>query len=200
MQQHCFYLHGFKSSGQALKARQIAAYLHTHDSNHHSSIIFHQPTLASYPADAISRLEQEISPLLPHVSLIGSSLGGYYAAFLAQKYQLAAVLLNPAAHPYDLLQDMLGKHTNPYTGEVFTLTEQHIAELQALDVKSFSCPQRIRVLIQTGDEVLDYRQAASKYKACQVQLEEGGCHEFLGFEQHIAGIIEFLQLNHTENL
>lgn len=196
MQQHCFYLHGFKSSGQALKARQVASYLAAHN----TPLAFHHPSLACYPSEAVHQLEQKILPLLPHVSLIGSSLGGYYAAFLAQKYQLPAVLVNPAAKPYELLRELLGEHTNPYTGETFTLNEQHIAELRALDVEAFSQPERICVLIQTDDEVLDYRQAANKYSACQVRLEEGGGHEFKGFEHHIAEIISFLQLNHTESL
>lgn len=193
--QHLFYLHGFKSSGQAYKAQLMADFVAPK-----TWIKYHQPNLANTPAKALAQLEQEIIPLLPHVSLIGSSLGGYYAAFLAQKYDLPAVLINPAAYPDKLLQDLLGPHQNPYTGQTFVLNEQHIAELQAMQVQGFSRPEAIQVLLQSGDEVLDYQHAAQYYKDCQVCIEPGGTHEFTGFERYLEPILTFLQIAEPETL
>lgn len=165
-----------------------------------SWIKYHQPNLPNTPAAALAFIEAQIIPLLPNVSLIGSSLGGYYAAFLAQKYRLAAALVNPAAYPDRLLVDLLGPQQNPYSGEAFVLGHEHIAELQAMQVGHFDRPERIAVWLQTGDEVLDYNLAAQYYGACQLHIEPGGNHEFIGFERHLEPILTFLQIAKPETV
>ncbi len=147
--------------------------------------------MSDYPSEAITQLTQIIESNLPDIALIGSSLGGFYATFLAQKYHLKAVLVNPAVNPHILLNDLLGKTTNYYTGREYELTTEHIEQLKQLLVDKVSEPELFMVLLQSGDEVLDYRLAEQKYADTELIIEQGGDHSFEGFENHCESIVRF---------
>jgi predicted esterase YcpF (UPF0227 family) len=61
------------------------------------------PALPHRPAQAMALLREAVERN-PDAALIGSSLGGYYATWLAERYKLRAVLVNPAVRPYELLK------------------------------------------------------------------------------------------------
>ena len=182
------YIHGFNSSPASYKAQLFQKFL----ADRHPEHDFVCPELSDYPSAAISRLTQIIESRLPDdIALIGSSLGGFYATFLAQKYHLKAVLVNPAVNPHILLKDFLGKTSNYYTGREYELTIEHIEQLQQLLVDKISEPQRFMVLLQSGDEVLDYRLAQQEYADTELIIEQGGDHSFKGFENHCGSIVRF---------
>ena len=120
---------------------------------HFPEIYFHCPQIASSPNAAIAQLESIIA-LTPSATwlFMGSSLGGYFATYLAEKYQAKTVLINPAVKPFELLNDYLGKQINPYTGECYQVKEQHIIDLKMLEQKNIS-KNNYLVMLQTGDEV-----------------------------------------------
>lgn len=182
------YIHGFNSSAASYKAQALLKYFK--EQGREDEIII--PTLSSVPSYAMAELkvlvEQNISN---NLSFIGSSLGGYYATWLADRYDLPVVLVNPAVKPYELLNEYLGKNINHYSGEEYELTPAHIDELKALDVEYISKPHRYLVMLQTGDEVLDYSQAFVKFAGSRMILEEGGNHSFTSFEQHIDVMLNF---------
>jgi predicted esterase YcpF (UPF0227 family) len=150
------------------------------------------PSLPADPSRAIQLLEQALAEIPGHrACLIGSSLGGYYATWLAEKYQLRAVLLNPAVTPYDLLLDYLGENENPYTGERYSITESYIELLKAYDVPHLSHPENFLVYLETGDEVLDYRQAETKFSHSKLEITPGGSHEMVNFETVIDDILVY---------
>ena len=128
------------------------------------------------------------------IGLVGSSLGGYISTWLNDRYQLPAVLVNPAVKPYELLQDYLGEQENPYTGERYLLEPKHMDELRQMDVAKLRHPEQLWLLQQEGDEVLDYRQAVEKYSACRQTVEPEGDHSFVGFDRYPEQIIQFLGL------
>lgn len=154
------------------------------------------PQLPSYPLDAA----QCVETLIRHhkhthnIGVVASSLGGYYAAWANHLFDVRAVLVNPAVKPYDLLVNFLGDQKNPYTHECYRLTEQHIMDLKTLDVDVIRVPESLWILLQTGDEILDYQQAIKHYSLCEKTVEEGGDHSFVDFERYAKRIIEFLQL------
>ena len=119
-------------------------------------------------------------------------MGGYYATWLAEKYACKAVLVNPAVRPWLGRDYLLGDQENYHTGKVSRIEQKHLDQLQEFEVEILSEPARFMVLIQSGDEVLDYRQAAEKYTACKLLIEEGGDHSFQGYEHHLVSIFEFL--------
>ncbi|MBD3670824.1 MAG: esterase YqiA [Gammaproteobacteria bacterium] len=182
------YIHGFNSSAGSHKAMLLRERMRLHGIENTLSV----PQLPADPHESVRRLEQEITDLdCDTVSLMGSSLGGYYATWLAEKYSLRAVLINPAVYPYTLLNEYQGENTNPYTGEAFFIDESYIETLKSLDIASLSHPENFRVLLEKGDKVLNYREAADKFCQSHVKIFDGGSHEFVNFECQIDDMLVY---------
>jgi predicted esterase YcpF (UPF0227 family) len=181
------YLHGFLSSALSFKAgllrRRMAELRRGRE--------IATPELALRPMQAIAMLESLVEEHLDAgVSLIGSSLGSYYATWLAEKYGVRAVLVNPAVRPYELLAQYLGPQTNLYTGAHDVLTAEDIAALRALEAERIT-PARYLLMVETGDEVLDYRAAVERYRGAAHQVIEGGDHGFSDFADHMDAALAF---------
>lgn len=188
--QTLIYLHGFNSSPKSAKATLCAAYL----SKCQPDVKLLVPTLPVDPLSAVAEVANLINKqsALSRVGLIGSSLGGYYALYLAERYGLKAVLVNPALKPYELLSDYLGVNVNPYTGARYELQSQHIGDLLSLKKIVLTAPKDIFVVTQTGDEVLPYQDAISLLPLSPFWIQSGGNHAFLGFEKVVPAIMHFL--------
>ncbi len=150
------------------------------------------------PRAAIALAEAEIARaraagLTP--SVVGSSLGGYYATWLAERHGLRAVLVNPAVVAPLSLGAYVGTQTNLYTGESFDFTREHIDELRALEVPAITRPERYWLLAETGDEVLDYRHAVQKYAGARQTVLEGGDHGFSRWNDYLDAVIAFAGLD-----
>ena len=186
------YIHGFNSSPKSLKATLMADYCR----RERPDIRVEIPQMPCYPADAAQFIDGLVRSFIDEyqVGLVGSSLGGYVSTWLNSRYQLPAVLVNPAVKPYELLQDYLGEQANPYTGERYVLEPKHMDELRQMDVAELAAPDLLWLLQQEGDEVLDYRQAVEKYSACRQTVEPEGDHSFVGFDRYPKQIIQFLGL------
>ena len=183
------YLHGFQSSPQSAKAQQTLTYLQSH----FPDLDVHVPQLPPYPLDVQKTLLDLVEPLATRpLRFIGSSMGGFLSTWLIEQFGGKAVLINPAVRPFELFMDYLGEHQNPYTGVRFTLKQEHINQLKQMDTPQLADPTRYKVLLQTGDETLDYRQAEKKYRGSKVIVEQGGEHSFQNFEQHLPTIMAFL--------
>lgn len=126
------------------------------------------------------------------LGLIGSSLGGYYATYLSEKFDIPAVLINPAVKPFELWDDYIGEHRNFYSDHVHVVTAEHIEELHVLDCNPIRNPQNFMVLLQTADEVLDYRLAAEKFAGSRLVIHEGGDHSYQDYELELPVIFDFL--------
>lgn len=179
------YIHGFSSSPASAKAQLLKARLEALG----RGAEFVAPALPASPAQATARLE---ALALQHrgAALVGSSLGGYYATWLAEKHGMRAALLNPVVRPYELLAPLVGLQKRFHTGEEFVFTTGHVAELQALEVERIT-PSRYFLIVTTGDEVLDYRQAVERYRGCRQVVIEGGDHGMSDFSNHLDAVLEF---------
>ncbi len=189
MPQFVLYCHGFQSSPQSAKAIQTRAWF----AQHCPEVRLATPQLPVYPEQAKALLEHLLSQYQGwQLGFIGSSLGGYLATWLQQQYGGKAVVINPAVKPFELLEDYQMELVQPYTGEIFQLNGQHMEMLKSLDTPRVKQPENLWALLQTGDETLDYRQAAEKYQACRLTVEEGGDHGFQGYQRHLPQIADFL--------
>ena len=181
------YLHGFNSSPESHKA----TVLHEHLRQRGLAEYFLCPRLPHRPAAAVALVEANITRHPSRsITLIGSSLGGFYATYLAEKLGLKAILLNPAVNPHRDLTRYLGPQRNLYSGEAYELTDLHVRELAALWVDRID-PERYFLLVETGDEVLDYREAVARYAGTRQIVVEGGDHALKSFADQIPTILEF---------
>jgi predicted esterase YcpF (UPF0227 family) len=181
------YVHGFNSSALSYKAAVVRKRM----AELRRSEAFLCPELPPSPRHAIELLQHTIETCeARNVSLIGSSLGGYYATWLAERFAVCAALLNPAVAPYELLEGYIGPQKNLYTGAQYDFEERYIAELRELEVERIT-PSRYLLLVTTGDEVLDYRDAVRKYRGCEEIVVEGGDHGFGTFEWYLPRVLAF---------
>lgn len=178
------YLHGFNSSPRSHKAQVLGRYLAQRGLGSHYAC----PALSALASEAIQEIERHVTG--PQVCFVGSSLGGFYATYLAEKHGAKAVLINPAIEPHVGLRAYLGPQKNLHTGEPYELTEAHLRAWQALAGQRIT-PQRYLLLVETGDEVLDYREAVRRYAGCEQVVVPGGDHSLQSFPQHLPHIVEF---------
>ncbi|WNC71606.1 YqiA/YcfP family alpha/beta fold hydrolase [Thalassotalea psychrophila] len=191
MKKKILVIHGFNSSPQSLKAQITKQYIRQYFPN--VEVIC--PQLLSNPNAAIKQLSNIIEEDLQcQWYLTGSSLGGYFATYLSDKYNFKAVLINPAVKPYELLEDILGEQTNPYTNEVYRVTVEHMQHLKKFEIDKINA-KNFLVMVQTGDEVLDYQQAVDKYQQSQLCVQQDGDHSFINFSKMLPDIVNFFQLN-----
>jgi predicted esterase YcpF (UPF0227 family) len=181
------YIHGFGGSGEGFKAKVFRKYFKGKNED------FIAPSLSYIPELALKTLEELIELHKGKVSLIGSSLGGFYAIYLAQKYNIKAVLINPSIYPYITLSKCLGNAPSFYDTSHFEWMESHIAMLKNYRVK-LTKQSNFMLLLQKGDELLDYKEAAEKFSKAELIIEEGGNHSFEAIERHFQRVDTFLAL------
>ncbi|SBS28139.1 esterase YqiA [Marinomonas spartinae] len=188
------YIHGFNSSELSEKATLLAQAIRQHGVQ---EAAFLAPRLVWQPAKALAQLEAMITEQHSQgnrVTLIGSSLGGFYGSYLAEKYQIHCILVNPAVQAPTLLVEHLGPQYNPYTDEHYVLTQAHMAELQAMMVAT-PTPSLYWLMVQEGDETLDYRAALQTFpETARLTHELNGSHRFEGFERFTDDILRFANI------
>jgi predicted esterase YcpF (UPF0227 family) len=180
------YIHGLNSSPASLKASLLRRAMQQLGLQEQLRV----PALHHHPRQAIAQLETLVAELGRPV-LVGSSLGGYYATYLAQRHRLPALLINPAVHPHLRFDGYLGPQKNFYSDETWDLTTDHIDALAELAVADLQQPARYQVWLQTGDETLDYRDAQAYYRACALRIQAGGDHGFQGFADRLPMLFAF---------
>lgn len=182
------YLHGFISAPQSRKAVTLGDYLR----NYAPAIAYRVPALHHRPARAVAQAEEACRDVpTADLTVVGSSLGGFYATVLAERLGCRAALLNPAVHPHAHFEKYLGPQKNMYSGEEFVLTEEHVEELRAIDPPAITRPERYWLFVETGDEVLDYREAVAYYDGALQEVVRGGDHTLVTFPEFIPDIVEW---------
>ena len=183
------YVHGFNSSALSYKAGLLREHMARLGMAGHYAC----PELSHRPTQVMAQLRALIAPHDAHtVTLVGSSLGGYYATHLVEALGARAVLVNPAVRPYELLAPYTGSQKNLYTGEEYEFTAGHVAELRTLEVDRIT-PERYLLITATGDEVLDYRDGVARYAGCEQIIVDGSDHGFRAFTDYLDTVIAFWQ-------
>jgi predicted esterase YcpF (UPF0227 family) len=182
------YLHGFRSSPNSFKARVMAERLAALG----RSAEWCCPMLPVSPLDTVALVEERVAAAKPaQVTVIGSSLGGYFATHLAEKHGWRAVLLNPAVVPERDLSHYLGEQPLWHGGGSIVVEPRHLDELRALGVARITRPERYYLFAATGDEVLDYREMLAHYPGVQTRLIEGSDHAISEFPDYVDDVLAF---------
>lgn len=182
------YIHGFAGSGKGKKATLLE--------NVFKNEAYMRPTLSYIPYLAIDTLEQIINYIKDkeEICLIGSSLGGYYSIYLANKYNLKTVLINPSIEPTKTLSKEIGNTTNWADSSKFEWNKNHIDMLNRYKIEKPN-PKNFLLLTQKGDEVLDYRVGVYYLKGSKQIVQEGGNHSFLNIIDYVEEIKVFFNIN-----
>lgn len=191
---HLLYLHGFRSSPRSAKARQMADWM----AAHRPDVRFWCPQLPPSPRDAMALVARGIADWpAERMAVIGSSLGGFYASWVAQHQPgCTSVLLNPAVDPARDLERYIGQQTAWHDpSEQFYFRREYIAELRALEVRALSAAGPELAIIAKGDELLDWREMAARYASARVVLLEGGDHALSDFPEHLGTVVAFCGLD-----
>jgi predicted esterase YcpF (UPF0227 family) len=189
---HLLYLHGFRSSPQSMKARKVAARVQAQ----HPGVTWWCPQLPPSPREAMDLVMQGIAGWpRDAMAVVGSSLGGFYATWVAEQTGCPAVLLNPAVYPACDLAKYIGEQTSWHNpDDRFFFKPEFIEELRALDAGPLRQPQRYFAVIAKGDEVLDWREMTGRYAGARIKLLEGGDHALSDFDEHLDEVMAFLNL------
>lgn len=180
------YLHGFNSSSQSGKARQLLAWARAR------GIPAACPDLPDRASAAIASCERLIAGSATPVTLIGSSLGGFYATWLAEKHGLKAALVNPCVHCDEKLAGQIGMlQKNWHGGPDYLFTADHLNDLRTLHIAAPTRLERYLLLVETGDVVIDYREAVAYFSGARQIVLEGGDHGFTRFMDYLPQIAEF---------
>ena len=187
------YLHGFASSPASIKGRELGRAIAQLPAAKRPEYFL--PQLPPRPSEAVDTvcawIERTTSASAAALTLIGSSLGGFYATCLAERYGVRAVLINPAIHPEIDLAPYVGPQRNLHTGEAYEFRAEYLSELAALRRERISLPERYLLLVQTGDEVLDYRAAVRFYSGAWQFVRGGGDHAFGDFAAQLPAVLRF---------
>ena len=174
-------------------ARRVATHNATAPIAHR--IQWHCPQLSASPAQAMADTMQWIqagASKPEQLAVIGSSLGGFYAALVAQATGCRCVLLNPAVYPARDLQAYIGRITNWHDDGAYDFTQQHVNELQAMQSTAFTQPERYMAIISKGDEVLDWREMTARYPAARMLLQEDSDHAISEFDSYAGEVLQFV--------
>ena len=182
------YLHGFLSSPGSAKARQLQAALAA--AGQADDFVCPQlpvaPRAAAEVALAAAQLEDP-----QRLALVGSSLGGYYATWIAERLGCRAALLNPAVRPYEHLRAQVGTRIDHGTGQPVQIHAEYLDELRALETGPITRPARYFLVAATGDELLDVREMLARYAGCPTRLVEGSDHALSDFALHLPHVLRF---------
>ncbi|GIZ50994.1 YqiA/YcfP family alpha/beta fold hydrolase [Noviherbaspirillum aridicola] len=182
------YLHGFRSSPQSFKARMLADRMRTLGREKEYAC----PQLPASPAQAVALADDIARRMGPaQLTLVGSSLGGYYATWLAEQLGCRAVLLNPAVKPPRDLERYVGVTTAYHSDERFEFKREYIDELRALAVARITRPERYFLVAATGDEVLDWREMQAHYPGARHCIIEGSDHGISDFAHYVDRVLAF---------
>lgn len=182
------YIHGFGGSGLGNKAQIFRKYCSD------NSIEFLAPSLSYVPQLAIATLEEIIQLHLARnktIHLIGSSLGGFYALYLSNKYNLKAVLINPAVYAHSRLEEALGQALNYHDLSHFEWNNEHLRMLEKLYTPTHKNQNNLLLMVQKGDELLDYSQAVDFLPNATQIIEDGGDHSFVNIETKLDKLNDF---------
>lgn len=184
------YFHGFKSSSDSGKAQEFKNFIKNHTSQ--TKIVI--PDLDDDFKKANKQIKNLINENEKRIFFMGSSLGGYYALYFAELYKTKSVLINPAIPPLKDFEIHLGKNENYATGNKFIISKDDISYIRSLHHKRILDPTNHLILLESGDEILDYIKTVSYFKESPMDIFYGGNHSYTSIKEKFIKIKHFLDI------
>ena len=152
------------------------------------------PQLLASPKESMAMVTKHIDQTsADHVVIAGSSLGGFYTNYLAEKYQCKGIALNPAVYAARELEPHVGMMTAYDSDEPFDFKAEYINELCALQVEEITDPKRYFLIAAKGDELLDWKEMVVFYSGARQLVLEGSDHGIADYANHLPAVIDFIK-------
>lgn len=184
------YIHGFNSSGNAKKSQILREAIEKSA----PEIEYYSPTLMHDPIKSMQELQSDLDQQKEkfRFCFVGSSLGGFYSIYLAHRYPNSkAVLINPTTNPWETMHHYCGDYVNDTTGERFSVTSEFVTSLENFKCENIVHPERFLLLLQTDDDVIDYRVAQKVFVNSSQIIRTGGGHQFSDFSKILSEVFCF---------
>jgi len=186
------YLHGFRSSPRSSKAVMTGNALKALSTSE-NPIEWYCPQLLPSPQESMKMVVAQIEKSrADRMVVIGSSLGGFYANYLAQRYGCKAVVLNPAVRAAKELAPHVGMMTAYDSDEPFDFRPEYIDELRKLEIEIISNPERYFLIAAKGDELLSWEEMVAFYPGAKHLVLEGSDHGIADYAEHLPLVLEFV--------
>ena len=191
MSKTILYFHGFASSSNSNKAKILKKYISKNYKN--AEIII--PDIDNNFKLAVNQIHDLIDNAKHPIVFIGSSLGGYYASYFSSKFKTKSVLINPAIPPLKDFEMYLGENENYSTGEKFVITPEDIRYIRKMSYKKYANAKNTYVLLESGDEVLNYKDAAKYFSGSYLDIIYGGSHSYESLDEKLKNIVNFIEIH-----
>ncbi|MBF7681849.1 esterase [Acinetobacter sp. B5B] len=191
---HLIYFHGFQSHAHSVKGEQLKRYCQ----RYFPHVVLYLPDLNRPPQQVVEHIQCYMAQYPHHQFFcIGSSLGGFYANYIASLYALKAVLINPVVNPGQVFAQRIGLVHLPYkVTDTWSLQQQDLCFLDQMLTEIQFDHNETLVLLNTPDEVLDYQQAQQYYmqysSRCTMVTMHYGHHVMDDFSDKIPMFMMFL--------
>jgi predicted esterase YcpF (UPF0227 family) len=191
MSKTILYFHGFASSSNSNKAKILKKYISKNYKN--AEIII--PDIDNNFKLAVNQIYKLVDSARHSIVFIGSSLGGYYASYFSSKFKTKSVLINPAIPPLKDFEMYLGENENYSTGEKFVITPEDIRYIRKMSYKKYANAENTYVLLESGDEVLNYKEAAKYFSGSYLDIIYGGSHSYESLDEKLKNIVNFIEIH-----
>lgn len=191
MSKTILYFHGFASSSNSNKAKILKKYISKNYKN--AEIII--PDIDNNFKLAVNQIHELIDSAKHPIVFIGSSLGGYYASYFSSKFKTKSVLINPAIPPLEDFEMYLGENENYSTGEKFIITPEDIRYIRKMSYKKYSNAENTYVLLESGDEVLNYKETTKYFSGSYLDIIYGGSHSYESLDEKLKNIVNFIEIH-----
>ena len=191
MTKSILYFHGFASSSNSTKAKVLKKYISKNYKN--AEIII--PDIDNNFKLAVNQIHDLIDNAKHPIVFIGSSLGGYYASYFSSKFKTKSVLINPAIPPLKDFEMYLGENENYSTGEKFIITPENIKYIRKMSYKKYANAENTYVLLESGDEVLNYKETAKYFSGSYLDIIYGGSHSYESLDEKLKNIVNFIEIH-----
>ena len=191
MSKSILYFHGFASSSNSNKAKDLKKYI----SRNYKDAEIIIPNLNNNFKLAVSQIHELINSAKYPIVFMGSSLGGYYASYFSTKLKTKSVLINPAIPPLKDFEMYLGENENYSTGEKFIITQEDIRYIRKMSYKKYANTENTYVLLESGDEVLNYKETAKYFSSSYLDIIYGGSHSYESLDEKLKNIVDFIEIH-----
>jgi predicted esterase YcpF (UPF0227 family) len=178
------YLHGYASTGGGGKYQAMR--------DHFTGEIVLSPTLPHDPLEASALAADLVAQVDEPTVVVGTSLGGFYALYLAAVHGVTAVVINPALEPWVSLRAELGFVQRFDSDLSFHWREEHLDKLEQLGRRIAERPDPNELLhlhLARDDELLDHGPVAQRYpEAASLRWWDRTGHRFERFEELLGPI------------